>query len=108
MIQVKSAITRATAGHAMLEIRFSYRGKEYTAWIDSLSQKLLEPWGLVHMGAEFVNVFPEKEIPPDPENGRTQPLVARGFTDDPKIVSLAKTLRELADSSDFEVGVDLA
>lgn len=101
-----TAITRMYKGRAYIEVTFTYREREYTADVYN-DQKLLEPWGLVFLGAEFREIMPAKEIPADPENGRQNPLIALGFTDDPEIVAATRKLRELA-NNEFEVGLDLA
>lgn len=103
-----TAITGISEGRAYIEVTFSYRGGEYTAVVYNDDQKLLEPFGLVFLGSEFERLLPEREIPADFEDGRREPLIARGFSKDPEIVAAALALRELANSGQFKEGIDLA
>lgn len=64
-------------------------------------QKLLE-FGAVFLGSAFRDfVF---IVPPDPLNGRLEPMEQRGFTNDVRVVNLVKRLISDVDNGLFQVG----
>ena len=88
-------------GYPWLEIDFA-DGR--TGMVDWELKVLRMGYDAVFLGPDF-EPHTEWTIPADHANGRGEPVVLRGFTEDPHIVALAKEFLVAMQEGEFVVGV---
>jgi hypothetical protein len=65
---------------------------------------LRKGYDAVFLGPHF-EPYTQWTLPPDPADGRTLYTTLRGFTDDPRVVALAKEFLVIMQEGKFEVGI---